>query len=839
MLSGLIYLGTSIRSLPKPGAVTWVSLGVMLFFWWAANQWASEHLVSEAKSEASVAVSLRANTISAGLNRQLALLDGLYAYVITEPSERDLQDKYIVFAEALSAHATGVRNIVTAPGGVMQFVYPVEGNLNVIGYNPLDDARQNIREDVNWAIENKHIVISGPAELVQGGIGIIARMPVFKNDEFWGLVNIVLDLDPILESAQFDLQTGSMSYAIREENGHVFFGQAALFDNDPVISRIDLPEGYWELAAVPPSGWIAFIQRELRVFQSAGMAFIGLLTGLIYLSNFRQSELEGAVKERTIEISKINQQMELELVERRAVEAGLRERESQYRSIYESVSDGLFINSLEGKLVDFNQAAAKMHGYSVDEFKSLQPADFIHPDSLKKFSDYIDLAKQGVEFRVQAIDIKKDGAQFPVEVYGMPFIYGGELHSLAILRDITEQVEAYQRLEKRVEERTHELASLLNASQTLTSTLDLEALLGLILDQLKTIVDYEGASIFGFDEEGLKMKVYIGPIVPVDQERLPHLIQTTCSNTAFSKREPLVYDDIHQVKEIQTEVNVNQSEVQDCGFSQITSLMCIPLMVKDKLTGVLALHHNQAGYFQLSQGALAVAFANQAAIAIENANLYQQAQSLAALEERQKLARELHDSVSQALYGIALGARTVRTILDRRSTDDKELIRPADYILSLAEAGLAEMRALIFELRPESLEMEGLVAALEKQAASITARHQIQVLTSFASEPSLSIEVKEALYRISQEALQNVIKHAKADSVHIQLQHRSGIVVLEIQDNGIGFDSNRSFPGHLGLLSMKERVKKAGGELVISSSPGRGTVVTASIKVEEPVSLIP
>jgi signal transduction histidine kinase len=167
------------------------------------------------------------------------------------------------------------------------------------------------------------------------------------------------------------------------------------------------------------------------------------------------------------------------------------------------------------------------------------------------------------------------------------------------------------------------------------------------------------------------------------------------------------------------------------------------------------------------------------------------------------------------------------------------LIEPADYILSLAEAGLAEMRALIFELRPESLEMEGLVAAIEKQAASITARHQIQVLTSFSVEPSLPIEAKEALYRISQEALQNIIKHAKADRVEIRLEQSEETVLLDILDNGVGFDPSRSYPGHLGLLSMRERVKKAGGDLEISSSPGCGTVVSASIKVHELVPLVP
>jgi PAS domain S-box-containing protein len=817
---------TSITSLPKPGVVTLVSLLVMLLIWLAANQWASKHLVSEAKSEASVAVSLRSNTISAGLNRQLALLDGLYAYVVAEPSERDLQENYIVFAEALSANAVGVRNIVTAPGGVMQLIYPVEGNESVLGYNPLLDARQNIREDVEWAIQNRRIVISGPDELVQGGVGIIARMPVFKNDQFWGLANIVLDLEPILASASLDLQSDNLSYAIREENGHVFFGTASLFDSDAVISRIDLPEGYWELAAAPDGGWVSSIQKELRVFQLAGMAFVGLLTGLVYLSNFRQNELEQAVKERTQEISKINRQLELELVERWEVEAGLRERESQYRSIYESVSDGLFINSLQGELVDFNPAAAHMHGYTVDEFRSIQPAQFIQTDSLVLFGDYIKLAGEGKEFRAQAVDIHKDGTPFHVEVYGVPFTYRGEPHSLAILRDITEQIEAYQRLEKRVEERTHELASLLNASQTLTSTLDVEALLGLILDQLKTIVDYEGASILGIDKDGFQLKVYKGPIPLSKLVSLPLLVQKTCPVDSLIKREPLIIENVSDALQILPETNGSH---KNDALNTICSLMCVPLMVKDNMIGVLVLHHNIAGYFNKSQAALSVAFANQAAIAIENANLYKQAQSLAALEERQKLARELHDSVSQALYGIALGARTVGTILDRRSADDEELKRPANYILSLAEAGLAEMRALIFELRPESLELEGLVAALGKQAASVEARHQIEVATSFCEEPSIPIETKEALYRISQEAMQNIVKHARATRVEIRLSAGSGNIVLEIQDNGVGFDSNRSFPGHLGLLSMSERVEKTGGRLDISSSPGSGTVVSASI----------
>ena len=130
-----------------------------------------------------------------------------------------------------------------------------------------------------------------------------------------------------------------------------------------------------------------------------------------------------------------------------------------------------------------------------------------------------------------------------------------------------------------------------------------------------------------------------------------------------------------------------------------------------------------------------------------------------ALEERQRLARELHDSVSQALYGVSLGVNTALTLFD---TDRTKVLEALNYALSLTHAGLTEMRALIFELRPESLEMEGLVVALTKQVEALRVRHGIEVELSLCDEPDVPLAVKEALYRIAQEALHNAVKHARA-----------------------------------------------------------------------------
>lgn len=207
------------------------------------------------------------------------------------------------------------------------------------------------------------------------------------------------------------------------------------------------------------------------------------------------------------------------------------------------------------------------------------------------------------------------------------------------------------------------------------------------------------------------------------------------------------------------------------------------------------------------------------------------AQRRTAMEERQRLARELHDSVSQALYGISLGVNTALTLFD---TDRAKVLEALSYALSLAHAGLTEMRALIFELRPESLEREGLVSALTKQVEALRARHGIQVELNLCDEPDVPLTIKETLYRIAQEALQNVIRHARPDRLDVRLLNEPEGLSLEVCDNGVGFDPVAAYPGHLGLISMRERAMNVGGSLEIVSAPDCGTQIRAHIPLATP-----
>lgn len=388
------------------------------------------------------------------------------------------------------------------------------------------------------------------------------------------------------------------------------------------------------------------------------------------------------------------------------------------------------------------------------------------------------------------------------------------------------------RLFEQTETRTRELRALLEVSRAVSSTLDLSVVLGTIVDELGAITKHAGASILLLREDALEFaeaRSMTGTTAP-QGSRIP-LSAAPGLTTALQNGETVIIDDIRLDEPMAVDYRAAIASIglsDRLPFDVIRSWMAVPLAVKDHVLGIMTLSWTEPGHFTDEHARLARAFADQAAAAIENARLFERTGHVAALEERQRLARELHDSVSQALYGIALGARTARTQLDR---DPAKAAEPLDYVLSLAEAGLAEMRALIFELRPESLESEGLVAALEKQIAATHARYGLQVEARLQEEPDITIEKKEALYRIAQEALHNVVKHANATEASVSLTREDGHLRLLVADNGVGFDLHGDFAGHLGLRSMSERARHLGGDLVISSAPGTGTRVSATIPV--------
>ncbi|HKV57179.1 MAG TPA: PAS domain S-box protein, partial [Ktedonobacteraceae bacterium] len=209
-----------------------------------------------------------------------------------------------------------------------------------------------------------------------------------------------------------------------------------------------------------------------------------------------------------------------DITEQVQAEEQLREREEQYRSIFEATSDALLIRDLEdGHVVEANPAACQMYGYSYEEFIGLDANVITHPDSLRILPEGLQTVRAGHRLQFQGLGLRKNGTPIHVEVRGTPFTYKGKPHLLGASHDITEQVQAQQLLEQRVEERTRELSTLLEVSHNVASTIDLNILLELILDQLKVVVDYAGSAITILEGEDL---ILVGTRGPESEE---HLVQ--------------------------------------------------------------------------------------------------------------------------------------------------------------------------------------------------------------------------------------------------------------------------------------------------------------------------
>ena len=703
----------------------------------------------------------------------------------------------------------------------------------------------------------------------------------------------------------------------------------------------------------------------------------------------------------------------IDITEQKKVEADLKEKEEQYRGIFEATTDGLVINDWDGAVVEVNPAFYRMHGYTHDEMVGMDPRTFIHPNSYGLLREFFDTVRAGRMFHCRAMDVRKDGTPFHVEVHGTNFTYKGQPHVLGVVIDVTEQVNSYELLEQRVKERTQELTTLLEVSSNVASTLELKPLLGKVLDQLKSVTDYTSASILVVDgdelmtldsqentaeqpgaalrryplnpdsplwrklitheciiipdiragdeivhehravvDQLLKVRPYtrswmgaplalgdkvIGLLslsnvepnyytarharlavavanqatIAIENARLYEQAQETARKTAalaqtasqvafggdlestldvvckhvvdvtgavaaavvlregdsphermvgeyglpegyaaafnsiLAAGTPMLLQDAFKGRKPMSTQGMRQLISGNPGYAPLHSFMrdvawdtvvAVPIVYRDSPVGVLLSYHLAAHEMGDAEMTFHSIIADQAAVAVENARLVAQARDKASLEERQRLARELHDSVTQALFSISLIARSAELMIAREPNPAAHIIQKMADLRQLTQGALAEMRALIFELRPGALQEEGLVEALRKHAAAIQGRDLLPVqlvLDGNGGIPRLKPAAEEALYRIAQEALHNVVKHAKATKVEVWLGSDGSFVTLRVTDDGTGFDASKVPAGHMGLGTMRQRAEALAGHYAIKSSPGEGTTIVVRVPLKE------
>jgi PAS domain S-box-containing protein len=506
-----------------------------------------------------------------------------------------------------------------------------------------------------------------------------------------------------------------------------------------------------------------------------------------------------------------------DITERKEAEANLAEREAQYRSIFESTLDGLIINRLDGTIVEVNPAFCTMHGYTRQELIGQHPEMLIHPDDHPLFEQYLQTVRAGEAFQSRAIDLHKDGTPFHVEVHGTPFTYRGQPHILGVVRDVTAQVQAQQLLEERVAARTRELSALYDVTAVASASLDLETVMEQSLNRVLDVMGCQTGGIHLVNETGDEVILALWRNIP---DAVVAEIQTLPLGSGIVGR--IIAEDAPLV--VPTMADDPDAVPAAKHFLGQQGYVGAPMRAKGQVVGVLSVVSTDEQQFSAEEVALLASIADQIGVAVENAQLYQRAERLAVMEERQRLARELHDSVTQSIYSATLLTETAR-----RSAAAQDMGRTQGYLEELGDItqqALKEMRLLVYELRPPALEQEGLVGALQGRIDAVEGRAGIQARLLVEDEIALEPPVEEALYRIGQEALNNALKHAAAHSVEVHIQASDGQIEMRVVDDGQGFDVQAARErGGMGLTTMQERADQVGGALSVRSAPGKGTTV--------------
>lgn len=384
-------------------------------------------------------------------------------------------------------------------------------------------------------------------------------------------------------------------------------------------------------------------------------------------------------------------------------------------------------------------------------------------------------------------------------------------------------------LEQKVAQRTAELAHRAlqletgaQVSREITSVLDIDELLTRVVETISEAFGYYNVLIFLVDREAnrLVLRAASGKMGRQLQSQGMYLEigPGSLNGQAAQTNEAVMVNDVSQEPRYLVDELLPDTRAE----------MVIPLRIGDRLLGTLDVQSDKVNAFSQEDMLVIQSLGDQVAIAIENARLYDRSHELAVFEERHRLARELHDSVTQSLFSLDLHARAIATYLKR---DPRQAEAQVQQLRQITHDTLQEMRSLIFDLRPSALEDIGLVAALRRQIDRLHRPDGPELVLHATDERRPPAEVEQGLFRIAQEALRNAIKHAGARRIAVTLTMEPEWVTLCVTDDGRGFDPT-SLPTNrraFGLIGMRERTELLNGSFEIVSRPGGGTWVQVRV----------
>ena len=556
-------------------------------------------------------------------------------------------------------------------------------------------------------------------------------------------------------------------------------------------------------------------------------------------------ELELRVQERTEELAIANRDLMNEIRERQKVEGKLRIQ----TAAMEAAANGMVITDRQGNIEWANPALTQISGYEAHELTGQSMRLFRSGRHDGDFYKGIwETIMAGNVWRGEITNRRKDGSLYVEEQTITPVLdwYGQISHFIAIKQDVTERKLMYAQLEESNRELTalsksereqRKVAEILSqASIALSQTLDIQHVMEMTLDYVESVLPIDVTFLIlreGDDQYRVRC---------IRTREKQNLLNSLLNESIDLLNRPV----IKPFFEKQTSTLIRDSQMLE-NWDPPTELVAmrtwlgIPLTSTDKTIGMVIATNLRPDFFPQDQVELAEAVVGQATVALQNAWLFDQVRSgrqrlqllsrhLVEIQENERkyIARELHDETSQALTSLKLGLHSIEQI-----SGEPVIGQQVTKLKTLADEILESLHRLAMNLRPASLDHLGLVEALTSLVQSTGERSGL--VTRFKTlgahqRNRLTEDIESSLYRIVQESLTNIVRHAKADCADVILEWQEDQVTIIVEDDGIGMDSSLSqAAGQLGLVGMRERAEMLGGKFLIDSSPNAGTTLVVEI----------